>query len=171
MTVQGEAMTKLWTEEDIALSTLVSHLTDCGLSPIPLDNRQLQLRTASGIGFHITILEDKPFIYFGTYLPVAKSKTEEERLTFVHRLNSDIFLSVFSLDDDLDLTVRYVMSYQYGLIADQFTAMVQRFSSLLEYLVEKFDTNGMIDFGTATVSNDIENQCQSPLQPDPPLLH
>jgi hypothetical protein len=63
------------------------------------------------------------------------------------------------------------MSYQYGLIADQFTAVIQRFSSLLQYIVGTFDTDAMINFSNATVTTEELCLLQPALQSNTPLIH
>lgn len=158
-------MPTLWTEDQITLQTLISHMTDCGLCPVPLTDTQIRLRTVAGIGYRVTILEERRFIHIGTFLPLDETRSREEKLAFEHRCNAEIFLPAFCLDDDEDLTVSYVMPYQQGMIAEQFIAMVNRFCSLLEYIVQSFNENGIIDFSAPTASDGTSDPSQSSLSP------
>jgi hypothetical protein len=58
-----------------------------------------------------------------------------------------VFLPVFNVDADADLTVAYVMPYGGGLIAGNFVSVVNRFASLLEFIVQTYNDDGLIDFG------------------------
>jgi hypothetical protein len=100
----------------------------------------------------ICFLESRSRLH--TYLPTSRTKSRQEKLEFALRLNAEIFLPVFSLDGDGDVLVNYVFPYGHALVAEQFVALVHRFSSLLEYLVQSFGTDHMFDFGTATVATD-----------------
>lgn len=151
-------MATLLSAEAVTLQNLILHLTENGFSPFPLNETQVRLHTESGIGFRITILDDRQFIYIGTYLPLNRTKTKDEKLSFSHHLNSEVFMAKFCLDDDEDLLVSYTSTYQSGLIAQQFIALVHRFASLLEWMVHSFDPNGMIDFSTPSVSTDVQSE-------------
>ncbi|MDN4573372.1 hypothetical protein DBB29_12365 [Pandoraea cepalis] len=61
-------------------------------------------------------------------------------------MNDEVFLPVFAIDQDEDLTVAYVLPYTAGLIAGNFVAVVNRFASLLEFVVETYNEDGLIDF-------------------------
>ncbi len=63
------------------------------------------------------------------------------------RLNDDVFLPVFTIDADKDQSVAYVMRYALGLIAEHFVAVVTRFASLLEFIIQNCDRDGLIVFG------------------------
>jgi hypothetical protein len=62
-------------------------------------------------------------------------------------LNEEVFLPVFTVDPDEDLTVVYVLPYTHGLIAGNFVAVVNRFGSVLEFIVQTYNDDGLIDFG------------------------
>lgn len=157
-------MATLLTAEEVTLQNLISPLTENGFSPVPLNDAQVWLHSESGIGFRITILHERQFIHVGTYLPLSRTKTKDEKIAFSHHLNSEVFLAKFSLDDEGDLLVSYTTSYQFGLVTQQFIALVNRFSSLLEWLVHAFDPDGLIDFSTTSVSIDASENAG-------PLLH
>jgi hypothetical protein len=59
-------------------------------------------------------------------------------------------MPVFTVDQDEDLTVAYVLPYAHGLIAGNFVAVVNRFASLLQFIVQTFNEDGLIDFGAPT---------------------
>jgi len=46
--------------------------------------------------------------------------------------------------------VAYVLPYTHGLIAGNFVSVVNRFASLLEFVVHTYNDDGLIDFGTPT---------------------
>jgi hypothetical protein len=140
-------MATIIAEQDITLEVLSFLLHAAGLEPESLNDKQIRLRTDAGIGFRITILDDKPFLHFGTYLPLDRNNALEEKLAFVYRLNADLFLPQCCLDDGGDLLVRYVLPYQCALVGSQFVTIAERFGSLLNHIVHSVDTEGLIDFG------------------------
>lgn len=139
-------MVKIWEENEVTLKSLVAHLCDSGMKPHSVNDDEAWFRTESGIGYCVAIMNDKKFVRISTYLPLDPSQSQEAKLQFEHRLNHDVFLPVFCLDDDGDLIVTYVMPYAHGLLAGQFVAIVNRFSDLLDYLVRKQNDDGIIDF-------------------------
>ncbi|MDN7967548.1 hypothetical protein QZM91_08285 [Burkholderia multivorans] len=58
---------------------------------------------------------------------------------------------MFTIDSDGDLAVAYSMPYGCGLIAGNFVSIVNRFASLLEFVVETYN-DGLIDFGALSVA-------------------
>lgn len=140
-------MTKLIQEADVTIQSIAAHLQNCGLVPISLENNEIWYRTDGGIGYCVSVLEDKKFIRLGTFLPLSKTQNRNQKLKFEHRLNQEVFLPVFALDADDDMTVTYVIPFTHGLIADQFAAMVDRFASLLRFIVKSYNDDGLIDFG------------------------
>ncbi|MGF6293688.1 hypothetical protein [Paraburkholderia youngii] len=82
-----------------------------------------------------------------TYLPLYWQAPIEQKHALVKRLNEDVFLPVFTVDPDEDLTVAYVMPYAHGLIAGNFVGVITRFASLLEFVVETYNGDGLIDSG------------------------
>lgn len=155
-------MATIIAEQDITLEVLSLLLHAADLKPVSLNDKQIRLRTDAGIGFRITILDDKTFLHFGTYLPLDRSKTLEEKLGFVYRLNADLFLPQCCLDDQGDLLVRYVLPYQCALVGSQFVTIAERFASLLNHIVHSVDTEGMIDFGPPEDTN--QQSPQSPVR-------
>lgn len=147
-------MTTLIAEENVSRDALLSHLKTAGLDPTPVYDDQIHIHTQSGFGFRITVLTDKPFLHFGTYFLLDGEKSREEKAALVVRMNGRIFLPTFSLDEEDDLTMGYVMPYRNGLIDQQFVALVRRFQSLMEYVAHRFDTDGLIDVTRQTNGND-----------------
>ncbi|WP_059410590.1 YbjN domain-containing protein [Cupriavidus basilensis] len=147
-------MTKVFAESDITVSTLEAHIRDSGLVPHKVQPDGIWLRTESGIGYRISIIEDRKFIRIGTYLPLNRQAAIDQKHELARRLNDEVFLPVFTIDQDEDLTVTYVLPYTHGLIAGNFVSVINRFGSLLEYVVQTYnDEDGLIDFGSpATVS-------------------
>ncbi|QCP51602.1 hypothetical protein FAZ95_01230 [Trinickia violacea] len=133
----------MWTEKDITLETLAAHIEDSGVS-CKLEQARIALHTAAGIGYLVVLDEDRKFVRFITYLPVAKDAFEEQKREFEHRLNAEVFMASFWLDDDNDLVVDYPMTYVHGLIAGQFMVNLHRFASMLEYVTGSKNEDGLI---------------------------
>lgn len=138
-------LTKTFTEADITIETLDAHLRDSGLVPYAVQPDVIRLRSEIGIGYRISLITDWKFIRFSTYLPLNRQAPIDQKHALTKRLNEEIFLPVFTVDADEDLTVVYVLPYAHGLIAGNFVSIVTRFASLLEFIVHTDD--GLIDFG------------------------
>ncbi|MBN3792654.1 YbjN domain-containing protein [Burkholderia sp. Ac-20353] len=136
----------MWTEEDITLENLVAHIVDSGME-CKLQQTRILLHTASGIGYLIGLDEERKFIRFMTYLPVAKDASDEQKREREHRLNAEVFMASFWLDGDNDLVVDYPLSYGHGLIPGQFMTIVHRFGSILEHVMGTKNEDGLITLG------------------------
>jgi hypothetical protein len=147
-------MAKIWAEKEITLDNLASHLADSGIVPTAVLDDTIWLRSATGIAYCIWILDEQKFVRIGAFLPLNKSHSIDKKRELAGRLNAEIFLPAFSLDYDDDLAISYVMPYTQGMIAGQFSAMVNRFSGLLKFIVESYNENGIIDFGNQKASTD-----------------
>jgi hypothetical protein len=145
-------LTKFFTESDITIETLDSHLRDSGLVPYKVQPDGISLRTENGIGYRISIITDRKFIRFSTYMPLNRQAPIDQKHELAKRLNEEVFLPVFTVDQDEDLSVAYVMPYAHGLIAGNFVSVVNRFGSVLEFVVETYNDDGLIDFGSPTVT-------------------
>ena len=139
-------MTKIFEESAVTVEVLDAHLRDSGLVPYNVQPDCIRLRTEHGIAYRITLDTDRKFIRVATYIPLRRTAPIEEKRALARRLNEDVFLPVFTIDQDEDLTVAYVLPYGSGLIAGNFVSIVNRFASLLEFVVEKYG-DGLIDFG------------------------
>jgi hypothetical protein len=136
----------VWTEDQITLDLLSDHLADSGVSIVSVDESRIDLKSESGIWYSVSIVDDPKFIRLWSFLPLRSEESKASKVDLEHLLNGKIFLPVFSLDADEDLTVSYVMPYAQGLIAGQFAAIVQRFGSMLQYVVQSNNESGLIDF-------------------------
>jgi hypothetical protein len=136
----------VWTEDQITLDLLSDHLADSGVSIVSVDENRIDLKSESGIWYSVSIVDDPKFIRLWSFLPLRSEESKASKVDLEHLLNGKIFLPVFSLDADEDLTVSYVMPYAQGLIAGQFAAIVQRFGSMLQYVVQSNNESGLIDF-------------------------
>lgn len=153
-------MRKVFAESDITIDTLAAHMRDSGLVPHEVQPDGIWLRTENGIGYRITLVTDKMFVRLGTYLPLRRDASIEDKRELARRLNEGVFLPVFTLDQDEDLIVTYVLPYAHGLIAGTFVSVVNRFGSMLEYVVQSHSRNGLIDFGgVSTASVEREPTC------------
>ncbi|CAJ6458647.1 Uncharacterised protein [Burkholderia pseudomallei] len=140
-------MTKTFTETDITIETLDALLRDSGLVPYNVQPDCIRLRSENGIGFRISLDTDRKFVRFATYLPLNRRAPTEQKHELAQRLNDKIFLPVFTIDHDSDLIVTYSMPFTGGLIAETFVSIVNRFASLLEFVVQTYNRDGLIDFG------------------------
>ena len=167
-------MRKIWNTEEVTIANLAAHLTEAGLLAIATDEDKLWFRTEDGIAYSVTVLDDKKFIRLSTSVPLDRDRPKEEKLTFAHHLNANIFMPTFCLDDEEDLNVSYVVGYQFGMSAAQFSAMVIRFASLLEFLVREQSGDGIIDFiirGRDTVADEAQDVTDPTVGPEPMVLH
>ncbi len=140
-------MTKIFAESDITIDSLEAHICDSGLVPHKVQPDGIWLRTENGIGYRISIIEDRKFIRIGTYLPLNRQASIDEKHELARRLNEGVFLPVFTIDQDEDLTVTYVLPYAHGLIAGNLVSVINRFGSLLEFIVQTYN-DGLIALGT-----------------------
>lgn len=139
-------MTKIFAESDVTIETLDAHIRDSGLVPYKVEPDRMSLRTEKGIGYGISLITEQKFIRFSTYLPLNRLAPTDQKQGLARRLNEEVFLPVFALDRDEDLTVAYVLPYMHGLIAGNFVSVVNRFASLLEFIVQTCNDDGLIDF-------------------------
>lgn len=144
-------MTKTFTEQQINIDTLESHIRDSGLTPHEVQPDGIWIRSPKGLGFRISIIEDRKFIRFSTYLPLNRHTTIDQKHELARRLNENVFLPTFTIDQDEDLTVMYVLPFSGGLIAANFMAVINRFGSMLEYVVQTFNGDGIIEFRDSCV--------------------
>lgn len=162
-------MTKIFAETDITIDALDAHLRDSGLVPYNLQPDCIRLRSENGIGYRISLITDRKFVRIATYLPLNRQAPIDQKHALARRLNDGVFLPVFTIDPDEDLTVAYVMPYAHGLIAGNFVAVVARFASLLEFVVETYRNDGLIDFGGQTTPSAVADAGSGPIGGE--LLH
>lgn len=140
-------MTKIFTESEVTIETLDAHLRDSGLLPYNVQPDLIRLRTGNGFGYSISLVADRKFVRFSTYLPLNRQAPINQKHALAKRLNEEVFLPVFRVDAEEDLRAAYVLPYTHGLIAGNFVAVVNRFASVLEFVVETYNDDGLIDFG------------------------
>jgi hypothetical protein len=140
-------LTKIFAESDVTIDILDAHIRDSGLVPYKVQPERISLRTDKGIGYSISLVTDQKFIRFSTYLPLNRLASIDQKQGLTRQLNEEVFLPVFTLDHDEDLTVTYVLPYTHGLIAGNLVSVVNRFASLLEFIVRTYNDDGLIDFG------------------------
>ena len=105
------------------------------------------MRSPKGLGFRISIIVDRKFILFFTYLPLNWHDPIDQKHELARRLNENVFQPVFTSDQDENLIALHVLPFNGGLIAENLTAIVHRFGSMLEYVVQIFNPEGIIDLG------------------------
>lgn len=163
-------MTKTFDESDITIETLDAHLRDSGVVPYDVQPDVIRLRTEQGIAYRVFLIPDRKFIRFATYLPLNRQAPVEQKHELARRLNEDVFLPVFTIDFDGDLAVSYVLPFGGGgLIAGNFMSIVNRFASLLEFVVETYNSDGLIDFGAPTTVPAVVDAGSAPTSGE--LLH
>ena len=144
-------MTKIIEESAVCVEALDTHLRDSGMVPYDVQPDCIRLRTEQGIAYRIALDTHRRFIRVATYIPLRRSASIELKHELARRLNDEVFLPVFTIDPDEDLTVAYALTYLHGLIGDNFLSVVNRFASLLEFVVETYNDGGLIDFGAPTM--------------------
>ncbi|MDN7925252.1 hypothetical protein [Burkholderia vietnamiensis] len=162
-------MTKIFEESAVSIETLDTHLRDIGVVPYDMQPDCIRLRTEQGIGYRIALDTDRKFIRVATYIPLRRNAPIEQKHEPARRLNDEIFLPVFTIDQDADLTVAYAFPYIEGLIAGTFVSIVNRFASLLEFVIHKYNDDGLIDFGAPTTPPPVADTGSTPTSDK--LLH
>ncbi|MGQ7905479.1 YbjN domain-containing protein [Burkholderia sp. BC1] len=163
-------MTKILEESAVSIEVLDAHLRDSGVVPYDVQPDVIRLRTGNGIAFRVFLIPERKFIRFATYLPLARQAPIDQKHALARRLNEDVFLPVFTIDSDQDLSVSYALPYGGGgLIAGNFMSIVNRFASLLEFVVETYNGDGLIDFGAPTTVPAVADRGSGPTGGE--LLH
>lgn len=150
-------MKKIWNEDDISLDALAAHIADSGVSH-DANAARVILHPESGLAYQVTVDENKKFIRFTTYFPVALHISGEQKRELEHSLNSQVFMASFWIDGDNDLVVDYPLPFGYGLIAGNFMAVLHRFASMLDFVIREKNNEGLILLGpnAAHASNEEE---------------
>jgi hypothetical protein len=149
--LQERLLTKIFEESDITIETIDAHLRDSGVVPYTVQPDYISLRTERGIAFTISIIANRKFIRFSTYIPLNPQASIDQKDALAKRLNAEIFLPVFTIDGDGDLDVAYSLPYTGGLIAATLMSITSRFASLLEFVVETYN-DGLIAFNAPTTT-------------------
>lgn len=148
-------------ENQINIHTIAEHIQQSGLDVVSQEFDEEQpwicLVTEIGLNFRIHVEKERKFLRFSTFLPMNKSMPYESKLRFVRQCNFDLILAGFTLDKDDDLFIVYYMSFTQGLILAQFMKVVQRFSELLEHIVNEQGDDGIIKFADLGNTGDDEN--------------
>ncbi|GJH13607.1 hypothetical protein CBA19CS11_32235 [Caballeronia novacaledonica] len=150
-------MKKIWNEDDISLDALAAHIADSGVGH-DTNAARIILHTESGLAYQVTVDENKKFIRFTTYFPIALHASGKQKRELEHGLNSQVFMASFWIDGDNDLVVDYPLPFGRGLIAGNFMAVLHRFASILDFLIREKNDEGLILLGPNAVhaSNDEE---------------
>lgn len=155
-------MTKIFEESAVTIENLDAHLRDSGAVPYNVQPDHIRLRTEQGIAFTISIIPERKFIRFSTYLPLNRRASIDKKHELARRLNVEIFLPVFTIDQDGDLIVAYSLPYTGGLIAGTYVSIVNQFASLLEFVVVTYNDDGLIDFGAPTTVPAVDDAGSGP---------
>lgn len=122
-------------EAEVSLSSLASHLEQAGWDP-DLEERRIVLHSDGGLSFVIWLDEERKYINFARFQPIPENTQKDYQL--VNHLNFEIFLPNFAIDDDSDLQAMYHMIYSGGLMLGQFSRIVKRFSSTMDYVKTQY---------------------------------
>lgn len=139
-------MITIWTEDQVSLTELANHIEQSGLKVVKREDSEIVLITELGLNFRLSIDQKRKFLRLATYLPLDKERTYESKLDLVQQFNHELFLANFTLDADDDLLALYYMSYGQGLIIGQFMKVLQRYSSLLDHIVNSKNESELIKF-------------------------
>ena len=134
-------MNHILPEKEVTLSSLAEHLENAGWN-VDLREEQLSLKSENGLFFGLYLASDHNFVGLSCYLPLRKNF--KKRLELINRLNYELFLCSFALDKDSDLRISYHMSYSRGLILAQFSRIVRRYESLVDYVRTDYDVENQI---------------------------
>jgi hypothetical protein len=147
-------MPRFWTEVEVSLMGLAQHFEDSGITRVDLQDDRVSLHTDEGLYHCVLMDEGRKFLRLSSYLPTDKARSRVEKLELIQRLNRNYFLPSFALDDDEDLTVDYAVSYERGLNIGQFMVILNRFRSLLAYIIEHDEDRHLICFDNDDASDD-----------------
>ncbi len=139
-------MVTIWTEEQVSLINIEEHLEDCGRRQVSRHEERISLYTEKGLSVSIHIDDDRKFLRLNSYFPIDKLRSRADKLDLIQRYNCDMFLTSFFLDDDEDVQVSYSMCYERGLIVGQFMIVLNRFCSMMEYIADTQNQEGLIKF-------------------------
>ncbi|CAJ9590578.1 Uncharacterised protein [Burkholderia pseudomallei] len=142
---------KIFEESDITIQTIDAHLRDSGVVPYAVQSDYIPLRSERGIAFTISIIPNRKFIRFSTYLPLTTESPIAQKHELARRLNEEVFMPVFTIDGDGDLIVAYSLPYTGGLVAATLASIANRFASLLEFVTETYN-DGLIAFGAPSMA-------------------
>ena len=140
-------MNTFWNESDVTIDNILAHLTTSGIPIVAHDDTRIRLRTELGIGFSLVLDDDDKCIRMVTYFPLDPEQSFEAKRDLERLFNAEIALPTFSLDDEHDLNIVYMVTYRFGLIPGQLIYVVKRFDSLLNYLVRSRNDAGLILLG------------------------
>lgn len=141
-------MKKIFTEDEVNLTTLQTHFLDSGFHIENHRDNGFGVRSRNGLYILIRVDEKRKYVSFHCYFGLDDKRSELDKLLLIQRYNYDIFLASFSLGKNAeDLIVSYVMSYEMGLIAGQLMHVFRRFSGLLDNIVEDKNDDKFIVFG------------------------
>lgn len=139
-------MPRLWTEDEVSLMTLAQHFEDSGIARIDLQDDRVSLHTDEGLYYCVLQDEKRKFVRLSSYFPTDKALSRVDKLELIQRLNRKYFQTSFSLDGDEDVNVDYAVSYERGLNIGQFMLLLNRFRSLVTYIVEQDEDRHLICF-------------------------
>ena len=163
-------MIPIWTEANVTLTKIADHMIASGISFTSQDEDRIRLHTEIGIAFSVVLDEDGKFIRLSTYFPLDPEQSLEKKRDLERLFNAEILLPSFSLDHEDDLNIVYVISYRFGLIPGQLMYLVKRFESLLNYLVNTRNPDGLILLGKYRQRSDMPDLDDAP-PPEKVLLN
>lgn len=141
-------MTTIIAESDVSLTTISSLLDEAAIDHSVEEGGCIYV-TSSPFNFWISIDEDRKFLRFYSYWPVAIDTPEDRLLRFVNECNDSIILLQFSVTEDRQRFYGfYMMYYRDGVIRSQLLRIARLFSELFHRAVEHEDTEDLLGVET-----------------------
>jgi hypothetical protein len=137
-------MTVVIPECDVSYETIRSAFDDAAIDYTAEEDGKIYV-TAFPFNFWISIDEDRKFLRFYSYWPVAIDTPEDRLHRFVNECNDAIILLQFSATEDRQRFYGfYMMYYRDGVIRSHVLRVARMFSELFHRAVEHEDTEDLL---------------------------
>jgi hypothetical protein len=137
-------MTAIIPESDVTPATIAAAFDAAAIDYTVEEGGNIYVTTFL-FNFWISIDEDRKFLRFYSYWPVAIDTPEDRLYQFVNACNDSMILLQFSVTEDRQRFYgHYMMSYRDGVIRSQVLRMARLFSELFHRAVEHEDTEGLL---------------------------
>ena len=136
------------TDADVNLIGLQAHLQQLGIPAEVDDDNDLRVRTPAG-RIIVRLLQDSRLLLFKDVYSFRADAGVLQRLQLINRMNREAmlprFLEVDQDDDGTLLVAEYGMSYEHGLIPNQFAWVLQQFAHQTSSLLRQWDTDDLVE--------------------------
>ncbi|HEY9750269.1 MAG TPA: YbjN domain-containing protein [Allocoleopsis sp.] len=105
------------------------------------------LRVQSDFGIHpfVMIDEDRKLIKFMSLFSLKENIPEEDKLKLVNKLNDDVILVRFSVNQPDLLVADYYLFYEEGISTYQIIHTFKRFAKITVQAIEEHDTEDLLE--------------------------